>query len=518
MNAHVQDSFEVEKGARVTPSPVQYDARAKHRGEFYELTELLREIEENFLVNTVFKRHFEAMWVALEKTQEVYFWVNKDKADPSTYKYSSHHLFAMACHTMGPVNLENNTVHFKSANGMIAANKGSFQFIPAVEQEQADPKSTTTPSKKKMTYEDAFNVLMLASFSAQSPRTLQLEGGNKEERELYYRAIKAFNKSVSSEMKFHLDPELEKSVERAASADKEMAAYMARVPRSKSGTHIDKNTSPDPTIVPDAKKDSDLDKNPKEIQADAAPSEAIPDELPPMTNKAAAAKLKKWNDFLATPKGQEAFKKSEVIGKSAPVTRSIHLLQDVFKGSDTAHVIKYKNELLVMYMENGKSAWKHDKFHMARNPSNKEQPGLNAVQSSTDKSLEVESAVKKETPNYSSLASKPALGSVTMDGKPLQQEAFKNLAGYGAFDPSLTLAKIFKGSQVDHVLPLTDNVQTFTLLEVFEGVNGVHGAKLQSLDGKETYTAHLDNLKFPPLPKVDRISGTVSSYSLRYDI
>lgn len=103
-----------------------------------------------------------------------------------------------------------------------------------------------------MTLEDAFNVLMLASFSDRAPRKLELEGGSEEERAIYYQAIKAFNNSVPPDMRFRLDKELEILVQNAPPADQELAAYMNCIELDKSTPGVNHGDAPEsPTIIPD---------------------------------------------------------------------------------------------------------------------------------------------------------------------------------------------------------------------------------------------------------------------------
>ena len=108
-----------------------------------------------------------------------------------------------------------------------------------------------------MSLEDAFNVLILASFNGAAPHKLELVGGNEDDRAIYYQAIKAFNESVSENMRFRLDPELAQYVENALPANNEMAAFMNRVQPDKTGVAANHgNVPPSPTIIPDAEAGS----------------------------------------------------------------------------------------------------------------------------------------------------------------------------------------------------------------------------------------------------------------------
>lgn len=87
MNAQSQDTFEIQAGARVTPSPSSRTANDRNRDKFYELAELFAEIQSRFIINTAFKKNFETMWAAMESAHKR-FRVSKEHSDPSTYKYS----------------------------------------------------------------------------------------------------------------------------------------------------------------------------------------------------------------------------------------------------------------------------------------------------------------------------------------------------------------------------------------------------------------------------------------------
>lgn len=282
MNAQPQDTFEVQTGPRVTPSPSSNSANARKRDKFYELAELFAEIQSGFIINTFFKKHFEAMWAAMENTHGTSFWVSKDNSDPSTYKYSVPHIFAAACHNMQIVQAENKTIRFASAHGEIRAKRGTFQFIPDADGTEAGTQSGAARSTKNMTLEDAFNVLMLASFNDHAPRKLELEGGNEEDRAIYYQAIKAFNNAVPSDMRFRLDEELKRLVQNAPSADNEMAAYMSRAKQDKSTPAVNYGNMPKgPTIVPDTEA------VPQSAQAKEAPAPVKKNAPEPESTQAA---------------------------------------------------------------------------------------------------------------------------------------------------------------------------------------------------------------------------------------
>jgi hypothetical protein len=284
MNAQPQDTFEIQNGARVTPSPFLNTASGRNKHLFYDPAELFSEIESDFVINTFFKKSFEAMWNAMGNICGANFWVSKDAPKSPPYKYGAPWLFAAACF-MNPVNVEKKGFHFLSANGMIKAQQGSFQFVAGLDESQFDPNAKDTPPVKKMSLEDAFNVLILASFNGAAPHKLELVGGNEDDRAIYYQAIKAFNESVSENMRFRLDPELAQYVENALPANNEMAAFMNRVQPDKTGVAANHgNVPPGPTIIPDAEAGS---QNPRGKE----PKASIEGEAGPVPKQAAHADL-----------------------------------------------------------------------------------------------------------------------------------------------------------------------------------------------------------------------------------
>ena len=206
MNAQPsQDQFEMNRGATLKARKASSSEKSGMLA--YRKEELSKAIEDTYLVNESFHTRYSTFWDALDNAYSDFF-IMKSRAPASTGTsqklFDAPALFHTAVQSIKVLSSDPATgSEFSSRNGKIQVKDGAVQFIPALDERKS---TESRPVKKTLTYEDAFNAILIvqANRPSREVNTLIIEGGTREERLMYTRAVHAYNASVVPELRLNL--------------------------------------------------------------------------------------------------------------------------------------------------------------------------------------------------------------------------------------------------------------------------------------------------------------------------
>ncbi len=317
MNAHasfIPETSVESDSPKLTPEKAQQlkiDAEklsankpaSDENAKFYTKDELLEAIRKSFEINESFGGRLDSYWNALGKAMPD-FYVSKTN-QPQSVKSSLSQLALIhtALHSMNSVqsNPETGAANFSSRNGSIKVVNGEIQFIPAVDEKRSNAKRVVN---KPLTYEDAFNALMLASANKEMlpPNKLLVEGGSDHDRMIYKRAIAAYNASVPPELRFdtNLKPSFLTPVN---AASKEFEKYMHRATTLAKPASDAVVEDPLPTDIDlsDFGGDLDITASGKELDANGTPKQDNDTKEAAVENDATAAPADKPQEQAKEP-------------------------------------------------------------------------------------------------------------------------------------------------------------------------------------------------------------------------
>ncbi len=259
MNMHAPaDSMQIGNGP-ATIKAQKLVGRARFAHVMYEQDELIEEIEDSFVTNTTFRKRYADLMAALEECFSDFEIKKSSKPAPEKEQglFAMPSLIHTAVYSMRVLSTDaaTHTATFSSPTGSIQVRDGEIQFVPAVDDKKSKGDKIVN---KEVTFEDAFNALVLASTnkSMVSPNFLLIEGGSPKEQAMYMLAVEAFNASVTPDLRFRLKDSLSADFVAEYSVKDDFQAYMNRsVPlqnapgqNEKPASQTDQN-SLDPDVV-----------------------------------------------------------------------------------------------------------------------------------------------------------------------------------------------------------------------------------------------------------------------------
>lgn len=371
------DIMELQQGPtlKVTPaSSYEKSAQLAYRRE-----ELAQEIQSRFLVNESFQAKYESLWTALDSAFNDFFILKSKKHDGNQSKrFDAAALFHTAAYNMRVLSSDPvNGSDFSSRNGKIHVHDGKVQFIP----DTIEKKGKET--KKPLTYEDAFNVIMIMQANRLSlkPNTLVIEGGTRDERLMYARAVHAYNANVTPELQIQLQKGFKAPVWDISPinmAAKNFQSYMRRA-----------------VPLPDIAEENDKDEvEPAVIEVEKETPVA------PTASPQIAYIQKKGSDieaFLA--KNEKDILKQPSVGKTGgfPV-RNVYLVNIPGYANDETYVAKVGGKLTLIHTKDNTTEFRdehiyrendtaHEKHPQYRPPATQEIPTPSSVVDLSDFSM-----------------------------------------------------------------------------------------------------------------------------------
>lgn len=282
-----QEAEERKSAAQGAPRDKSH---AQKSDDYYTKDELAEAIRASLRTNEFFTDRFNSFWNALGREFNDF---DVKKTAPSIQggkriQLDMPALVHTAVQNMKVVKSDAETgALFSSRNGHIQVKNGEIQFIADTDPRRSSAKRTV---QKKLTYEDAYNAIVIASMNKEMihPNRLLIEGGTRADRLMYMRAVKAYNATVPQELQFRTNLAAI-SMAPVTSANKNFGKYMHRAAdyASQAPGKTDTADAPLPTSEDVAefngKKGSAPAKDTTEAKPDqlpAAPRDKTPDSSP----------------------------------------------------------------------------------------------------------------------------------------------------------------------------------------------------------------------------------------------